>query len=269
MLIYFRREKGGVIRSSLTLNLFSKLNLYFKRKGHTKMKRNLFVVLLVLSIFVFTSVAMAADDFVVANGFSGQDADGYFGPYGPAYVLQNGALVFDSSIDNAWVTLNFKDDNLAANAYKYAVITLKADNPQDAAKVHMTLGNVGKSFTDWGITLNTTYTTYAIDLAANGLTKWGDGAKGVPDFALNKADAKNAKIYVSKIVLTNNPSSITSNTTSASTNNSSSTTSNATTSSNPKTGDNTTFMLTLFSLLAFASGVVLLLMNKKVKTNLH
>lgn len=218
------------------------------------MKRNLFVVLLLVSSFAFTSVAMAADDFVVANEFSGQDAEGYFGPYGPAYVLQDGALVFDSSINNAWVTLNFKDDNLAADAYKYAVITLKTDNPQDAAKVHMTLGNVGKSFADWGITLKTTYTTYVIDLAANGLTKWGDGTKGEPDFALNKAEAENAKIYVSKIVLTNNPSS---------------TTSSATTTSNPKTGDNTPFMLALFSLLAFFSGIVLLLMNKKVKTNVH
>lgn len=226
------------------------------------MKKNLFAVILLLSIFVFTSVAMAAGDFVVANGFSDQDGGGYFGPYGPAYKLQDGALVFDSSIANAWVTLNFKDDNLAANAYKYAVITLKADNSEDAAKVHMTLGDVGKSFTDWGISLKNTYTTCTVDLAANGLKKWGDGTKGVPDFALNKADAKNAKIYISKIILTNNSSSTSSSATTPSNTQSS-------TPSNPKTGDNTTFMLTLFSFLAFAAGIVLLVMNKKVKTNIH
>lgn len=224
------------------------------------MKRNLFVVLVLLSIFVFTGVAMASDDFVVASEFSGQDSEGYWGPYGPAYILQDGALVFDSSIDDAWVTLNFKDDNLAANAYKYAVITLKADNPEDAAKAHMTLGNIRKSFAEWGITLKNTYTAYVIDLAAHGFKKWGDGTKSEPDFALNKGEAQNAKIYVSKIVLTNAANG---------TDSSSQAENNSDKISNPKTGDNTPFMLALFSLLALVSGIVLILVNRKTKSKLQ
>jgi|GEM_PF-796000 len=225
------------------------------------MKKVLLAILIVMSLLLYSGFAVAANDFVIANGFNGQDGDGYWGPYGPAFTLENGALVFDSSIDNAWVTLNFKkDDNFTATSYKYLVITLKSDKPQDGEKVHMTLGNVGKSFGDWGITLDTNYKTYTIDLAANGVTKWGDAEKQTPDFALNKAEAQNAKIYLTKMVLTNSPSTSSSGSTS---------TTSSDNTSNPKTGDNTLGMLSGFGTLVIFSSIALIMLNKRTNKNAH
>uniref|UniRef100_A0A7C3SQ98 Uncharacterized protein n=1 Tax=Dictyoglomus turgidum TaxID=513050 RepID=A0A7C3SQ98_9BACT len=168
------------------------------------MKKLLIVVLL---IFLLTLVfSFADDDFIVATKFTGQDGEGYWGPYGPAYTIKDGVLIFDSSIPNAWMTLNFKDDFMEAEDYRYVVITIKADDPRDAQNIVMTFGNLKKTFTDWGITLNTEFTTYIIDLKAHGLKNWGDGTKAEPDFALNKATANKAKIFVKSIILTNVPS---------------------------------------------------------------
>jgi|YelNatPaOPRAMG01_1025707.scaffolds.fasta_scaffold00908_10 hypothetical protein len=168
------------------------------------MKKLLIVVLL---IFLLTLVfSFADDDFIVATKFTGQDGEGYWGPYGPAYTIKDGVLIFDSSIPNAWMTLNFKDDFMEAEDYRYVVITIKADDPKDAQNIVMTFGNLKKTFTDWGITLNTEFTTYIIDLKAHGLKNWGDGTKAEPDFALNKATANKAKIFVKSIILTNVPS---------------------------------------------------------------
>ena len=168
------------------------------------MKKLLIVGLL---IFLLTLVfSFADDDFIVATKFTGQDGEGYWGPYGPAYTIKDGVLIFDSSIPNAWMTLNFKDDFMEAEDYRYVVITIKADDPKDAQNIVMTFGNLKKTFTDWGITLNTEFTTYIIDLKAHGLKNWGDGTKAEPDFALNKATANKAKIFVKSIILTNVPS---------------------------------------------------------------
>jgi hypothetical protein len=168
------------------------------------MKKLLIVVLL---IFLLTLVfSFADDDFIVATKFTGQDGEGYWGPYGPAYTIKDGVLIFDSSIPNAWMTLNFKDDFMEAEDYRYVVITIKADDPKDAQNIVMTFGNLKKTFTDWGITLNTEFTTFIIDLKAHGLKNWGDGTKAEPDFALNKATANKAKIFVKSIILTNVPS---------------------------------------------------------------
>jgi len=168
------------------------------------MKKLLIVVLL---IFLLTLVfSFADDDFIVATKFTGQDGEGYWGPYGPAYTIKDGVLIFDSSIPNAWMTLNFKDDFMEAEDYRYVVITIKVDDPKDAQNIVMTFGNLKKTFTDWGITLNTEFTTYIIDLKAHGLKNWGDGTKAEPDFALNKATANKAKIFVKSIILTNVPS---------------------------------------------------------------
>jgi len=168
------------------------------------MKKLLIVVLL---IFLLTLVfSFADDDFIVATKFTGQDGEGYWGPYGPAYTIKDGVLIFDSSIPNAWMTLNFKDDFMEAEDYRYVIITIKADDPKDAQNIVMTFGNLKKTFTDWGITLNTEFTTYIIDLKAHGLKNWGDGTKAEPDFALNKATANKAKIFVKSIILTNVPS---------------------------------------------------------------
>ena len=153
-----------------------------------------------------TPPPVVVEDYVVGDAFSGENAENYWGPYGNgSFVLEGGAIVFDTSVADAWLTLNFKEDPNPVDKYKYVVITLKADNPSDAANAHMKLGNLGMSFTDWGITLSTDYTAYVVDLVAKGVTAWGDASQGQPDFALNKVGAVSAKIYVDKIVLTNNP----------------------------------------------------------------
>lgn len=164
-----------------------------------------FSLILILTL-VILGLAFGSDDFIVANKFSEQNAEGYWGPYGPAYTLKDGILIFDSSIPNAWMTLNFKDDFMEAEDYRYVVITLRADDPKDAQNIVMTFGDVKKTFPQWGITLSTEFTTYIIDLKAHGLTRWGDGTKAEPDFALNKATANKAKLYVKSIILTNDPS---------------------------------------------------------------
>ncbi len=158
-----------------------------------------FLVLILILTFTFSS-----DDFVVATKFSAPNEEGYWGPYGPAFTLEkNGILVFDSSIPNAWMTLNFKDDFMEPEDYKYVVITMKTDDPEDAQNIVMTFGDIKKPIKDWKIKLNKEFTTYIIDLHALGLTKWGDGTKAEPDFALNKATANKAKLFVQSIILTN------------------------------------------------------------------
>ncbi len=145
--------------------------------------------------------------YVVGDTFAASDADNYWGPYSDpvAFVLENGALVFDTSIAGGWLTLNFKDDALAADAYKYVVISVKvdsADNAADAEGAHFKFGDKGCSLADWGITgLNTSYKTFILDLAANGFTSWG--TPPAPDFAINQVDATTAKISIDYIKLAN------------------------------------------------------------------
>jgi len=166
--------------------------------------KKIILSILLITLLVTLSIVLADDeDFIVAESFSEVNGDGFWGPYGPAYTLKDGALVFDSSIDNAWVTLNFKDDFLEPDAYRYVKITMKTDDPTDGAKIVMTFGNIKKPISEWGIVLKTEYTTYVIDLFKQGLTKWGDGFKAEPDFALNKGSAVKAKLYVKSIILTN------------------------------------------------------------------
>ncbi len=172
------------------------------------MKKALFMVLLLivaLASSFSTATAANSSDYLVGDRFLEQNGERYWGPYGPAYSLIGGALVFDNSVADGWVTLNFKDDEMANDAYRYALITLKTDSPADAQEVILTFGNVKKSFTEWGIQLNTKYTLYALDLPQNGFIAWGDGTKSIPDFALNVVPGKKFLVYVDRIKLTNNP----------------------------------------------------------------
>ncbi len=172
------------------------------------MKKTFFMGLLlviVLTVGLCTVSAANAWDYVVAEKFEDQDGENYWGPYGPAYMLMDGALVFDNSIANGWVTLNFKDERLAKESYRYVVISVKTDNPADAQGVILTFGNVKKPFSDWGIKLSNTYTVYVLDLSKHGFTAWGDGAKSIPDFALNVVPGKNFALFINQIKLTNNP----------------------------------------------------------------
>ncbi|MCX7941963.1 MAG: hypothetical protein N2516_02580 [Dictyoglomaceae bacterium] len=160
----------------------------------------LIVSLILVSLITFS---LSSDDFVVATKFSGPNEEGYWGPYGPAFTLKDNVLIFDSSIPNAWMTLNFKDDFMEPEDYRYVVITMRADDPEDAQNILMTFGDIKKPIKDWKIKLKTEFTTYILDLFEFGLTKWGDGTKAEPDFALNKATAKKAKLFVQSIILTN------------------------------------------------------------------
>ena len=172
------------------------------------MKKAFFMGLLMVAVLIAgLSVATAAynSDFNVGDKFLEQNAERYWGPYGPAFTLVGGALVFDSTVVDGWVTMNFKDDEMPADAYQYVVITVKADNPEDAQGAILTFGNVKKSFTDWGIKLSNTYAPFVLDLKANGFTGWGDGKKALPDFALNTVPNKKFMLYVDKIKLTNKP----------------------------------------------------------------
>jgi len=169
------------------------------------MKRTGLYIFLTAAVIICLSVTAAAGDYLVGDSFPTPNAEGYWGPYGPAVTLYGGALVFDTSIPDAWVTLDYRDDIIAPDTYRYAVVTIKADDPGAAAGATMTFGDVRQSLAKWGITLNETYTTHALDLAAHGITKWGDAAQHEPDFAMNKAEAGNTVIYVDKILLTNNP----------------------------------------------------------------
>lgn len=164
----------------------------------------------------------AAKDFIIGknnfheNGKYGQD--GYFGPWweGDCLTFAGGALVFDTSVENAWVTMNLSDDTLDIAQYKYMVVTIKTDAPAQAENFAMTIGkkagkggrkaNCGKTLAEWTLAdgshpkaLTTQYVTLKIDLAKSGVISFD----GDPDFALNKGDAKNAKIYISELYLTN------------------------------------------------------------------
>jgi hypothetical protein len=172
------------------------------------MKKAFFMCLLLVIILISgLSIASAAynSDFNVGDKFLEQNAERYWGPYGPAFTLVGGALVFDSTVPDGWVTLNFKDDELPPDAYQYVILTVKADNPEDAQGAILTFGNVKKSFSDWGIKLSNTYAAYVLELKPNGFTAWGDGRKAIPDFALNTVPNKKFTIYVDKIKLTNKP----------------------------------------------------------------
>lgn len=156
------------------------------------------------------TTAPVDEDFLVGEEFAEineEGVEGYRGPWGAegCFTLEDGAVVFDTSVPDAYITMDFTNDDLAGTDYQYAVVTLKTDKPEDAKNAHMKFGNTGRSFTDWGIELSDTYTTYAVDLWANGLTDWGDAGNYEPDFALNKVGAIDAVVYVSRILLTNDP----------------------------------------------------------------
>lgn len=191
-----------------------------------------------IRIFIFSLLALAllgqavplpahaaAKDFVIGksnfheNGKYGQD--GYFGPWweGDCLSFESGVLVFDTSVENAWMTMNLSDDTLDISQYKYMVVKIKTDAPAQAENFAMTIGkkagkngrkaNCGKMLTEWTLAdgshpkpLTNQYTTLTIDLAKSGVISF----EGDPDFALNKGDAKNAKIYISELYLTNSGS---------------------------------------------------------------
>ena len=193
-----------------------------KRQG-----MRLWGVFLALAVAALTPLAAAADDadFIVGNnsfhdtGVYGKD--GYFGPWyqDGCISYENGALVMDTSVDNAWITLNFINDTLDVPQYKYMVIKIKADNPAQAKGFTLTVGQLpgkregsfalnGKVFTDLVLAdgshpsgLTTSYQTFCVDIAKNGATTFM--GKDMADFAMNKGDAGNAKISVSEIYLTN------------------------------------------------------------------
>lgn len=191
-----------------------------------------------IRIFIFLLLALAllgqavplpahaaAKDFVIGksnfheNGKYGQD--GYFGPWweGDCLSFESGVLVFNTSVENAWMTMNLSDDTLDISQYKYMVVKIKTDAPAQAENFAMTIGkkagknsrkaNCGKTLTEWTLAdgshpkpLTNQYTTLTIDLAKSGVISF----EGDPDFALNKGDAKNAKIYISELYLTNSTS---------------------------------------------------------------
>ncbi len=171
---------------------------------------------------VSSPVQAAEKDFVVGkNNFheTGKyGKDGYFGPWfqDGCLTFESGVLVFDASVSDAWMTLNLTNDTLKATDYKYMVVKIKTNDPAQAENFAMTIGkkdasngrkaNNGKTFKDWTLAdgshpkpLTTQYSTVVVDLAKSGTTSF----TGDPDFALNKGDAKNAKIYVSELYLTN------------------------------------------------------------------
>lgn len=188
-----------------------------------------------IRIFIFSLLALAllgqavplpvhaaAKDFVIGknnfheNGKYGQD--GYFGPWweGDCLSFESGVLVFDTSVENAWMTMNLSDDTLDSSQYKYMVVKIKTNAPAQAENFAMTIGkkagkngrkaNCGKTLTEWTLAdgshpkpLTSQYATLTIDLAKSGVISF----EGDPDFALNKGDAKNAKIYISELYLTN------------------------------------------------------------------
>lgn len=187
--------------------------------------RNCFLALAIAVIFTATlslPAQAAAKDYVVGksnfheNGKYG--ADGFFGPWWEDGCLsfESGALVFDTSVDNAWMTLNFTDDTLDSSQYKYMVVKIKTNDPKQSENFAMTIGkkagksgrkaNCGQTYTEWTLAdgshpkpLTTQYTTIVVDLAKSGVISF----EGDPDFALNKGDAKNSKIYISDLYLTN------------------------------------------------------------------
>ncbi|NLG84849.1 MAG: hypothetical protein GX493_09660 [Firmicutes bacterium] len=155
--------------------------------------------------FVVDSFSPTAEDFIVADKFD-STTENFEGPWGSA-VIENETLKFD--VSGAWCTLNFMHNEQfyagGTNTFKYAVITLRSDKPGEAINATMTLGNKQKYFTEWKIAFDTVAKTYAIDLAAHGVTNWGDEREPTyaPDFAMNNGGATSSYIYIERIILTN------------------------------------------------------------------
>jgi hypothetical protein len=168
------------------------------------MKKTFFIGLLLVIVLIsgLSMASAAAADYLVGSKFMERNGEHYWGPWGTAYSLVGGSLVFDNGIAGGWVTLNIKDE-FPVTTYQYALLSIKSDNPADAQDVVLTIGNVKKSFTDWGITLTKDYTVFAVDLVKNGLTTWPNGKGDLPDFALNVVPDKKFTIRINKIKLTN------------------------------------------------------------------
>ena len=160
------------------------------------------LVFVLISVLSMASAATA--DYLVGSKFMERNGEHYWGPWGTAYSLVGGSLVFDNGVSGGWMTLNIKDE-FPITTYQYALLSIKTDNPTDAQGVVLTIGNVKKSFTDWGITLSDKYTVYAVDLVKNAVTTWNNGKGDLPDFALNVVPDKKFIIRINKIKLTNTP----------------------------------------------------------------
>jgi hypothetical protein len=148
-------------------------------------------------------------------------AEGYLGPWSSndsADLLQGGAWVY--SADNngktaaptdTYAVIRFQTDPTPVLKYRYVVFWMKSDKPDDASEVMLKFGGVvafAKTLEQWGITLTTDYKPYVIDL--NGLPNWGSDEEdpdnniwAVPDIALNRGLAVDAKISIDKIVFAN------------------------------------------------------------------
>jgi predicted small lipoprotein YifL len=157
---------------------------------------------------------VATDDDVTVDYLGGSDKDntygeqGFFGPYTEmnAAVLEPGTgLVFDTSITDAWITTEVAPQEMPAK--QYAVIKIKTDDPEGINGFTITFGGQGHLWEQWTTAdgsaapaLTTEWQTVTIDLAAAGADQVVcDG----PDFAMNKGEAAQGKIYVESITFTN------------------------------------------------------------------
>lgn len=225
---------------------------------------------------VAVSAAVPDDTLWNANltGSSPMTGGNVLGLYsgGAAYCyLDNGSLVFDASASGGYCTADLGDvskvplDATNNPKYHYALVTMKADNPSAAQGIHLTFGRdakdgqLGKSLTDWGITLTTSYKTYVVDLTAGGFDHWA--AAGQPDFALNQGEATSGKLEIKSIVLSNSNGESVSSSSSATSTSSAAASSGTSSVANAGTGD--TFPVAAVALVTLASAAALFALGRK------
>lgn len=212
----------------------------------------------------------------VANGI-GDDNSGYWGPYGQ-FTLDSGNWIYDASVANGYTAINLHNDGVKVSDYKYLVMTAKTDDATAVSGVSFSIGQpddssadvYAKDLKDWkladgstGINLTTSFKTFTIDLAANGVVTFAS-SKNPGDFTFHPGDATKGKVYVNKLVLTNTDPNSSSGTPSSSSKPSSATSSGSGSgSSNAKTGD--TFPIAVFSLFAIGSAAALTVVAVKAR----
>ena len=176
------------------------------------------LVLAALPMSIASAVTIGGGDYLISDNWAGSNPDNCWGPYGN-FSAANGVYTFRTAPAGAWTTIDFKSANLG-KTYRYAVVRVKAQNPDQANLCTFTFGNAtdGSAFRQTfdaytistgakGVRLAAEYQTVVLDLYQSkmGELAW-NGFNSQPCFAINRGEADaTAVIDIDYMYLTNNP----------------------------------------------------------------
>jgi hypothetical protein len=144
-------------------------------------------------------------DFVNKTGYAGIYPDDGSGPF----ELTDEGLEIDASKAAGWLTADLEEGEVDG-MYKYAVVTMKTDDPFGTKNFSLGIGGRGVTLFDWYLAttgkkntnyIGTEFAKYVFDLEASGITQI-DAPVGTFDMSYNQSSAKSGTITIASIEFT-------------------------------------------------------------------